>query len=401
MPALWELARLSRKDGPVIQTGISGKHQGAIHTPRIVGSLLLLALLAGLAQSAGAATTWSLKVGAESHNGANQADAFLPNEIWIYAGDSVQWTWQPANEPHTVSFLMSGQTRPTPPPPIGPPAGPPIGPPFYFGNPGPGPFTECPSPNPYNGGSATYDGSACVSSAALTGGTAPSTFTVTFPNPGNYKVVCLIHANMNGTVHVLSMDPTSPFYAASLPYTQWDYDRQAQDQAKDILKDTDNPREEVRDFPRSANEVLMTGEMVATGGGRQYLAILRFFPETIHIHKGDTVEFTNVDPTEPHTVTSGTSDSLVNDMALVNVSQEADGALGATVNLASDFGNATPASGVNTGFLQAAPEDAAGRGQFPPGTTRFRVTFNIPGTFPYHCALHDTDGMKGVVVVEK
>jgi plastocyanin len=364
------------------------------------GSMLLLAFLIGFPQSAKAWHTWHLKVGAESHNAANQADAFLPNEIWIYSGDSIEWTFQPKNEPHTVTFLQHGQTRPTPPPPIGPPAGPPIGPPFFFGSPGPAPFVECPSPNPYNGGSATFDGSACVSSAALNGGTAPSSFTVTFPNPGNYRVVCLIHTNMQGTVHVLSTDSTSPFYAASLPYTQSDYDKQALDEAEDILKDTDNPNEEVRDFPRSKNEVLMTGEMIATGGGRQYLAIVRFFPETIYITKGDTVEFTNVDPSEPHTVTSGTSDTLINDMALINAIPQADGAVGATVNSAANFGNATPTGGVNSGFLQASPEDAAGRGQAPPGTTRFRVTFNISGTFPYHCALHDIDGMFGKVVVK-
>lgn len=366
----------------------------------VFGSTVVLAFSIGLPQSARAWQTWNLKVGAESHSQARQADAFLPNEVWIYAGDSIKWTFQPKNEPHTVTFLAPGQIRPTPPPPIGPPAGPPIGPPFFFGSSGPAPFVECPSPNPYNGGSATYDGSACVSSAALNGGTAPSSFTVTFPNPGNYRMVCLIHTNMNGTVHVLSTDSTSPFYAASLPYTQSDYDKQAQDEASDILNDADNPNEEVKDFPRSKNEVLMTGEMIATGGGRQYLAIVRFFPQTIYIHKGETVEFTNVDPSEPHTVTSGASDTLVNDMALVNVSPEADGAVSTIVNSAGSFGNATPADGVNSGFLQASPEDAAGRAQFAPGKTRFRVTFNVAGTFPYHCALHDTEGMNGTVVVK-
>lgn len=253
---------------------------------------------------------------------------------------------------------------------------------------------ECPGPlNPYSGGIATYDGSACVSSTALDGGTAPSTFTVTFPNAGNYKLVCLIHANMNGTVHVLSD-------AASLPYNQRDYDKQAGDQARDILKDADDPSEEVNDFPRAQNEVLMTGEMTATGGGRQYLAIVRFFPETIHINKGETVEFTNADPTEPHTVTSGASDTLLNDMALLNVAGTADGALTGTVNGNADFGNATPTTGLNSGFLQAAPEDAAGAPQSHPGITRIRIQFNVPGTFQYHCALHDVDGMRGTVVVK-
>lgn len=379
----------------MVPRGIIDRSYAAKQLPLLIGSLLLLAIFAALAPAAAAQQTWSLNVGAESHDAANQANAFLPNEVWIYAGDSIQFNWRPKNEPHTVSFLAPGQTRPTPPPPIGPPAGPPIGPPFFFGSP-----AECPSPNPYNGGSATYDASACVSSGALDGGTAPSTFTVTFTNPGNYKFVCLIHTNMYGTVHVLSSDPASPSYAASLPYTQADYDKQARDEAEDILRDTDNPKEEAKDFSRSDHEVLMTGEVVATGGGRQYLAILRFFPETIYIHKGDTVEFTNVDPTEPHTITSGTDDSLFNDMALINAVPQADGALAATVNSPADFANATPGSGVNSGFLQAAPEDAAGRGQSAPGTTRFRVTFNVPGTFPYHCALHDVDGMSGTVVVK-
>ena len=358
--------------------------------PFIFGGMLLVALCAP--RAAHAQRTWYATVGAETRNEAGQADAFLPNEIWINAGDSIQWTWKPKNEPHTVTFLRPGQTRPTPPPPIGPPSGPPIGPPFYFGS-GSLPFIECPAPNPYNGGSATYDGTACVSSAALDGGTAPSTFTVTFPNPGNYRFVCLIHTNMQGTVHVLAKD-------AALPYTQSDYDREARDQAEDILNSFQWPGEEARDFPPSQHEVLMVGDVVATGGGRQYLAVVRFFPQTIYIHKGDTVEFTNADPTEPHTVTSGTSDTLPNPMAVVNASPEADGSFAATVNTVADFSNATATTGINSGFLQAAPEDAAGRGQAPPGTTRIRITFNIRGVFHYHCALHDVDGMNGTVVVQ-
>lgn len=147
--------------------GIFGKRCGAIQIALIFSFLLLAAFLAGVVQTASAQQTWNLKVGAESHDAAKQADAFLPNEIWIYAGDSIQFTWQPKNEPHTVSFLAPGQIRPTPPPPIGPPAGPPVGPPFYFGSAGPAPFIECPSPNPYNGGSATYDATACVSTSVL------------------------------------------------------------------------------------------------------------------------------------------------------------------------------------------------------------------------------------------
>lgn len=360
--------------------GMFCRHLEFAHLPIILGGMLTLAFFM-VPQAAKAQRTWNANVGAETQSEAGQAIAFLPNEIWINASDSIQWTWQPKNEPHTVTFLMPGQTRPTPPPPIGPPSGPPVGPPFYFGSSTP-PFVECPSPNPFNGGTATYDGSACVSSAALTGGAAPSTFTVTFPNPGNYKLVCLIHTNMNGTVHVLDKN-------APLPYVQWDYDRQARDQAEDILRDADTPREEQHDFRRSQNEVIMIGEVAATGGGRQYLSIDRFFKGNIRIHVGDTVEWTNLDPTEPHTVTFGTEPA--NPMATVGVTKAADEALQGTINSTSDS--------VSSGFLQAAPEDAAGRGQSAPGTTRIRITFTHAGKYHYICALHDVNGMVGQVIV--
>jgi plastocyanin len=40
---------------------------------------------------------------------SHQALAFLPNEIWIHAGESVTWTFG-VDEIHTVTFLKSGQT---------------------------------------------------------------------------------------------------------------------------------------------------------------------------------------------------------------------------------------------------------------------------------------------------
>jgi plastocyanin len=308
---------------------------------------------------------WHANVGAENKNESRQADAFLPNEIWISAGDSITWTFVPKNEPHTVTLLaqntMPEQARPLPPPPVGPPAPVPTG---------------CPGVQPSG---SSYTGANCITSGISAGG---ATYTIKFPNAGNYKLICLIHTNMNGTVHVL---PTTD----TLPHHQGFYDDEARDQASDLINDSDNPREERSDFPHSQNEVLMTGEMAATGGGRQYLAIVRFFPGTIEIHAGDTVEWTNTDPSEPHTVTFGTEPG--NPMSLVNVSPQDDGALHGTISSGTDS--------VSSGFLQAAPEDAVGRPQSPVGSTRIRITFAHAGTYNYICALHDVNGMVGKVVV--
>jgi hypothetical protein len=48
-----------------------------------------------------------------------------------------------------------------------------------------------------------------------------------------------------------------------------------------------------------------TGEISATAGGTQTLAVMRFQADQIVIHKGETVEWTNLNPVEPHTVTFG------------------------------------------------------------------------------------------------
>ena len=53
---------------------------------------------------------WLANVGAESPDEARQADAFLPNEIWIHV-DNITWTVVPRNEIHTVTFLTPGQVR--------------------------------------------------------------------------------------------------------------------------------------------------------------------------------------------------------------------------------------------------------------------------------------------------
>ena len=129
---------------------------------------------------------WSATIGAQSDDLGRQALAFLPNEIWIHAGESITWTMA-ANEGHTVTFLTSRQIRP--------------------------PFTvECPGfPAP----SAIFDGSACVTSGLLFQG---DQFTVVFPVAGNLILVCLLHADMKGTIHVLDPSGGERGFAAGRSY---------------------------------------------------------------------------------------------------------------------------------------------------------------------------------------
>jgi plastocyanin len=97
---------------------------------------------------------WYATVGAQSADMGRQALAFLPNEIWIHAGDSITWRWD-ADDAHTVTFLPATEPRPN------------------FGVP---PFSTSP---------ATFDGSQSVITPPLT---KPSTFTVIFPSAGNFML---------------------------------------------------------------------------------------------------------------------------------------------------------------------------------------------------------------------
>jgi plastocyanin len=354
------------------------KHSFRCSTVVYAPWMLMLAALI-LPPAAGAQTTYNANVGAETQDQSVQADAHLPNEFWILEGDTIKWTFVPKNEVHTVTFLTAGQTRPLAPPPVGPPP-PPIGPPFAFP----------PSCGPYSV-PVVYDGTACVSSNPVSNG---ATFTVKFPKAGNYKMVCLVHTDMNGTVHVLVNNAAN----ANLIRSQRFYDDQARDQAHDILTDRDHQGEESDDSGRNAVTAGI-GEIVSTsGGGLQYRTVVRFLDGTIRIHKGESVEWTNRDPTEPHTVTFG--EEPANFVPTTQVSlgaPAADGTLTGTVTSTGEF--------LNSGFIQAQAPDrtapAPGSAQLPPGITRIRITFPNPGIYHYHCALHDVDGMLGTVIVLK
>lgn len=302
-----------------------------------------------------ASAQWHATVGAQSHSMAHQALAFLPNEIWIYAGDTVTWTSN-ANEIHTVSFLKAGQVRL----------------PFNAGCPGFAP-----------GVTATVDGTTCISTPPVVKG---QKFTVTFPVAGNFKLVCLVHQNMTGVVHVLDLSQT-------LPHNQGFYDDQAAAEQKALLSDEDVQHEHRHSMDHgqsNRNAVTVgTGEVVANGGGSQTLSVMRFLEDEKIIHVGETVEWTNLDPATPHTITFGVEPAIP--IFPVNTTLDADGALHGVINSSSDS--------VHSGLILAAPQEQMFVTTQPLSVTRFRVTFTHAGVFPYICALHDGLGMKGKVTV--
>jgi plastocyanin len=289
---------------------------------------------------------WQATVGAQNNSEGMQALAFLPSEMWIHAGDSIFWVF-PTDEIHTVTFLKNGQVRL----------------PFSVGCPG------------YGG--TSFDGSVCLSTPPLLSG---QTYTVTFPSPGNFKLVCLVHANMTAVVHVF---PSS----SALPHDQDFYDKEAAREQSALLTN------KVHDHEKSEKNAVTsgTGQIVATGGGSQTVSQMRFLDDKAEIHVGETVEWTNEDPVTRHTITFGVEPA--NPMPpSANVTNDPDGARHAVINSTSD--------NVHSGFIGSATQERVGLAQAPLGVTRFRVTFTHAGVYPYICALHDDLGMKGTITVK-
>ena len=255
-----------------------------------------------------------------------------------------------------------------------------------------GVLVGCPGVTPDG---SSFDGTACVTSDVLrllgedAGPTASAPiYSVTFPAAGNFKFVCLIHADMTGVVHVLNP-------SAILPHDQEFYDHQAQKVGKALLAGAS--RLEGRRTPDDEDRVQSSvvtagiGEIVsATGGGSQSASLMRFLRETIVVRVGDTVEWTSLEPSINHTVSFGMepTDPRVRSTNLV---QDSDGPWHAAISAPTDT--------VNSGFLSPAPQDRANLAQSPLGAPRFRVTFTSPGTFNYICAIHDDLGMHGTVIV--
>jgi plastocyanin len=330
-------------------------------------------LLASGALSSQAQQTWQATLGAQSKDMGTQAIAFLPNELWIHVGDSIMWTSQ-SGDIHTVSFLMTGQPLTD----------------FTTGCPG---FAMSP---------ATFDGIHCISAPPLVQG---QTFTVKFNAVGNFPLVCLVHPHMTGVIHVLAK-------SATLPHDQGFYTKEAADQTKQLLADTDgttghgnmgnmggNGQNGMGDMndewsasvtPGKAQVAAGWGEMNGNGAGFQSTSVVRFLNGTIKVHAGDTVEWTVKDPALPHTVTFGPDPDNPGPPSS-NVTMDADGALHVTLHFVGET--------ATSGILGAAPMNQPNVPVSPPGVTRFRVTFVHAGTYNYQCALHDDLGMLGKVIV--
>jgi len=318
-----------------------------------VVAMLLAAVgpLSALSAEAASPVTWNATVGYSSSDQAIQSNFYFPNNITIDKGDSVTWSLK-SGEFHTITFLTG-----TPPPP------------FVINGPN-GPELNPEALNPAGGSS--YNGTVFTNSGLIA---APGqSYTLTFNSVGTYNYNCLVHTPMTGSVKV---QPAGTPY----PHSQAYYNAQAT-----AAEAASIGQGYVLEALGLANALSLGVGHVTAGIGKFFSAgsigIVRFLPQVDVIHVGQKVVWNNRDPEFPHTITFNLDfpDPLGSFAPSTTVKEGPNG------------GSATMGSTsqpLNSGVLVAGG----------PFGTQFTVKFSQPGTYSYHCELHDQLGMTGTVVV--
>jgi len=315
----------------------------------LVGSLLLSASLVSTVRAAS-----TLAVGVGVGTGTVAGNAFTPGDVTVLVGDSVRFSIA-SDEPHTITFGNGpGDTAP----PEWPPTG----------------FTgTVPAPPATADLTASYGGSGFLNTGVIFKG---SSATVTFTSPGAFGFICAIHPGMAGTVNVV---------ASGTATTQVEADAKAASTRDALLgsvaaleaSTTAKVKETKRSDGTSRWDIFtnsMTPPGPQPGGGTGYLELMRFVPPSLEIGAGDTVRWT---ASAPHTVTfpAAGQDPLTIDpfTAPPTTKHVYDGS-----------------SLFNSGLLSTGA---------PGAPSTYELTFPDPGTFGYVCALHQSLGQTGQIVV--
>ena len=328
--------------------------------------------------------TFHVDVGYEDLTQAWEAEAFFPKSLTVNAGDSVVFTMR-SHEAHTITF---NAPQPVPDPFVPQPDHNLAANPVIF-------FSSPPSmpgdPKAAVALNAAFDGTGYVNSGFLQ--KPGDSLTVSFPAPGTYQVLCLLHPeSMKGTIIVNAAGTARPMSDADYRTAAAAQAKDAQSKASEFLKTVKIPE------PRANADGSHTYSVYAgVGDSADGIDYMRYIGgEQLTVKVGDSVTFEMAKNGKgvPHTITylSGTDDP---DMIIAQ--PQAGGPpkilLNPKVLMPAPLppGPYTGTGYYNSGLLLTG-------GPTPQSVT---VTYTKAGTFKYQCIFHDDDGMKGTIIVQQ
>jgi plastocyanin len=343
-----------------------------------------IALALGLTASASAAVVVPVSAGPPKPVRAAHLDfnGFFPSATRIRVGDSVSFS---INGFHTVTFLPKGEALP---PlitvnPARPVAGrlDSAGGSFWFnGQPSQAinPVVSAPA------GGKTYNGKGLLNSGLPAPTGPPKPFIVKFTKAGTFAFYCLVHPGMKGVVKVLPKKSHVPSVKL---------DKLA---AKDEQKVANAEAMSLRRVKPAANTVL------AGNDGNGPVAWLRFFPDSLKVKAGTSVEFKLSSKREVHTITIGPAPYTTEIENTFTVPQPLVGAppvllVSPLAAYPSDPPPLPAFTGTNhgNGFESSGILSNAG-GPLP---SSVKITFTKPGVYLYECVIHAN--MDGKITVVK
>jgi plastocyanin len=303
-------------------------------------------------------------------------ESFMPADIHVREGDSIEWTSQ-GIEGHTVTFaspekiteILKGYLQPDP----SDPSQQIFNPEFALRSPGDSVSASTVTTGPF------------VNSGFM-GVPAEQAYKLTFTERGVYQYLCLVHPfTMRGVVSVDAPDArvdgpeaVSARGAAELQHYM-DVSKAEQEEAAARAKPAPGPEG-------------TTVYRVATGLTTDYGQVAVFSPAALSIKTGDTVIFEGDDRDFHNVVFKG---ALAEPPAGVKVYVDPDGR---GINVALDRASADAVDPPPDGFDASTFLSSGTIGITMPRLT-WRLTFDKPGQYVYNCTIHVLAGMAGVINV--
>ena len=277
---------------------------------------------------------------------------YMPAKATVAVGQKVRWSWDETKEPHSVTFIPTGQPTPDPSQPE----------PFFAPTPPTGP----------------YDGTAMVNSGLLPlGPQAVPPFEMTFSKPGTFNYLCVIHPQMVGTLTVAVGDAGETAAAVT---TRGDHEK-----GQWLAEGNEAYQELMAAKPVSTkNRDGTTTWKVEMGTTTAHTDILAFAPVAAAVKRGDKVTFVN-NSMAPHTASFFNQQPPIMDPTDPAAAKAAPGRSPQRLNATDLF---------NTGVLPPNAPPGAG----PPAAAR-SFTFSVPtaGDYQYICIFHAPSGMAGMI----
>jgi len=306
------------------------------------------------------------------NEGPIDIEQFLPADIHIRTGDTIEWT-SAGYEGHTITFspfdylaALGDYLVPDP---------------------------DDPEQMIFNdkvalrsGTGDSYPGDGGAYNSGFIGVPTEGKYRLTFTEKGIYQYLCVVHPLwMRGTVTVDDTDaqvesPDSVAARAEAEYASLVKDAEA------LLARAEEGR---RSVPAPDGAAL---HRVQVGLTTMYGQVATFVDNTLEVESGDTVIFENDDRNFHNVVFKG---DLAEFPSAYEIRVDPEGR-GFNVALAKESARAVdpPAAGFDVSTFMSSGT----MGVLQPRQT-WRLTFTEPGTYVYNCTIHQFAGMAGVITV--